>query len=587
MLDSQSPLLSPRIFTLARLSQWVALTAIGVGMLVLLGWTLDIGVLKSLSPRWVTMKANTALAFVLCGAALWGRVTERGCREQPRPEKADANFPVFLPDVAAALVAVIGVLTLAQYLFGISLGIDQLLFTDSRTAVGTAMPGRMSPATAFSFLLLGSALLLMRNARAFGAVQACALTAGTIGFFSLLGYLYSVKPLYTLQHDVTSIAFHTAAVIVILMVGILAVPPQRGLVAILASKSAGGVMARRLLPLAILIPFLIGIGALVGQRQGLYGVEFGLALVILVVITTMTALLVWNARDLHRMDLQRERDEEALRRAYDELEVRVLERTRELRVSNEQLAAEVVERQHAQAVLGQQSQELQRSNAELEQFAYVASHDLQEPLRMVTNYLQLLRQRYQGRLGSDADEFIEFAVDGAKRMQGLISDLLAFSRIGSRGEFFQSTDCNAVLATALNNLQETIRESGARITHDPLPVTMADTTQLTQLFQNLIANAIKFRADQPPQIHVRVQARGGFWQFAFEDNGIGIAPEYFERIFVLFQRLHGRLAYPGTGIGLAICKKVVERHSGRIWVESACNQGSVFYFTLPKLEHVL
>lgn len=278
----------------------------------------------------------------------------------------------------------------------------------------------------------------------------------------------------------------------------------------------------------------------------------------------------------------RKRSEDALRQAHNELEKRVLERTSELKESNQRLELEVMERKRAEAVLAQRSQELARSNAELEQMAYVASHDLQEPLRMVASYMQLLEKRYKDRLDIDANEFIGFAVDGAKRMQSLIDGLLTYSRVGTRAASLQPVDCMALVEKVISSIRIAIEESGARITCAPLPTVMGDATQLTQLFQNLIVNAIKFRGDQAPQIHIGAEAEDDFWRFSVQDNGIGIAPEYFERIFVMFQRLHSRSTYPGTGIGLAICKKIVERHGGHIWVESSPQQGSIFKFTLPQ-----
>lgn len=230
--------------------------------------------------------------------------------------------------------------------------------------------------------------------------------------------------------------------------------------------------------------------------------------------------------------------------------------------------------------LKKQTTDLYRSNKELEQFAYVASHDLQEPLRMVASYVQLLEKRYIGKLDEEADEFIAFAVDGATRMQILINDLLTFSRVGMRGKEFQLTDCNSVLDITLINLHKAIDESGAEVTHDSLPTLMADNLQLGQLFQNLIGNAIKFRGKNPPQIHVSAAQKGEAWVFSVSDNGIGIDPEHNDRIFIIFQRLHGRGQYPGTGIGLAISNKITERHGGRIWVESQLGKGSIFYFTI-------
>lgn len=279
-----------------------------------------------------------------------------------------------------------------------------------------------------------------------------------------------------------------------------------------------------------------------------------------------------------------------------------------------------VEKELAQRAqdLAKQAEELDRSNRDLQQFAYVASHDLQEPLRMVASYVQLLARRYKGKLDADADDFIAYAVDGAQRMQNLINALLAYSRVGTHGREFEPTDCNVVLSQAIANLQTAIVESEAVITHAPLPAVMADGSQLVQLFQNLIGNAIKFRSQTRTVIHVSAEsienARENAWMFSVRDNGIGVDPEYRDRIFIIFQRLHNKAEYPGTGIGLAICKRIVERHGGRIWVESvesmesaesmepvesmespesaesvkseksAQGKGTIFYFTIPKSE---
>ena len=251
------------------------------------------------------------------------------------------------------------------------------------------------------------------------------------------------------------------------------------------------------------------------------------------------------------------------------------------------VSREITERQRAEKELKETLGELARSNAELEQFAYVASHDLQEPLRMVSSYVQLLARRYEGKLDTDADEFIGFAVDGAKRMQGLINDLLTYSRVGTKGKPFETTDCNRVLSESLLNLSAATEESGAVITNDNLPTVMADRTQMVQLIQNLVANAIKFRNKDHPCIHVSSEQKNGTWVFSVSDNGIGIDSEYYDRIFAIFQRLHGKTEYPGTGIGLSVCKRIVERHGGRIWVDSEFGKGSRFYFTMPATESSL
>ncbi len=238
-------------------------------------------------------------------------------------------------------------------------------------------------------------------------------------------------------------------------------------------------------------------------------------------------------------------------------------------------------RKQAEESLAERAADLARSNRELAQFAYVASHDLQEPLRMVSSFTQLLARRYRGKLDDDADEFISYAVDGASRMQVLINDLLAYSRVGTRGNLPVPTASDAALDRALDNLQTAIEESGAEVVREPLPSVMGDDAQLVQLFQNLLSNAMKFRGDRVPRVQIRAEPAGKEWIFSIRDNGIGIDPQYAEQVFVIFQRLHTRVEYPGTGIGLAICKKIVERHGGRIWVESEPGQGTTFFFALP------
>ena len=243
---------------------------------------------------------------------------------------------------------------------------------------------------------------------------------------------------------------------------------------------------------------------------------------------------------------------------------------------------DISERKQTEAKLARIMADLESSNKELEQFAYVASHDLQEPLRMVSSYTQLLAQRYEGQLDDTARKYIHYAVDGAIRMQTLINDLLAYSRVGMRSQPLAPTDSHSALGEAIRNLVVMIEENHAIVTNDDLPTVRADASQLVLVFQNLLANAIKFRREDLPRVHVSAQDHGREWVFSVQDNGIGIAPQHAKRVFVIFQRLHTREEYPGTGIGLAVCQRIVERHGGKIWFESEPGKGATFFFTMPK-----
>jgi len=255
--------------------------------------------------------------------------------------------------------------------------------------------------------------------------------------------------------------------------------------------------------------------------------------------------------------------------------------TEELKTMNEELHLQMDFEVEAKRELEEIASKLKVSNKELEQFAYVASHDLQEPLRMVTSFTQLLERRYKGQLDEDADEYMGFIIEGSKRMKYLIDDLLEFSRLNTQAREFESVLLEITLEDVLRNLKASIKENNAQITHDPLPNIMGDQSQINQLLQNLIANAIKFHGDEPPEIHISTQQVGNEWIFAISDKGIGIDPEHQEQIFGIFKRLHTREEYEGTGIGLSICKRIVERHNGKIWVESEPGKGSTFYFTIP------
>ena len=267
------------------------------------------------------------------------------------------------------------------------------------------------------------------------------------------------------------------------------------------------------------------------------------------------------------------RAEEIIRISYDEMEKRVQQRTHELKNITEKLA--------------RSNEKLARSNTELRDFVYAASHDLQEPLRVIAGFANLLAKRYKGKLDEKADNYVGFITDGVESMYGVIKDLLEYSRIETTSKSFKSTDSSKALNQAISNLKASVEESGTEITVDALPAIMADDSQIVRLFQNLISNAIKFRSKEPPKIHISAAEVENGWLFSVQDNGIGIDPQYGKRIFVIFQRLHTREEYPGTGLGLTICARIVERHGGTIWVESGIGKGSTFFFTIPALRDFL
>ena len=315
--------------------------------------------------------------------------------------------------------------------------------------------------------------------------------------------------------------------------------------------------------------------ALLAIAIGLAVVVAGLAAVLRATAIRPVHVLAAEARRVADGDFGHEvaqtgpREIRGLADDVNTMRIRILQELSAVREANESLA------EHAA--------ELQRSNAELEQFAYVASHDLQEPLRKVTSFCQLLQRRYGGQLDEKADQYIEFAVDGAQRMQVLINDLLAFSRVGRSASELGPVACDAALAAAKANLSAQISQAGAVIEAGPLPAVRAQLTLLTVVFQNLLGNALKFKGEQPPRVVVAAERDGAFWTFSVTDNGIGIEPQYADRVFLIFQRLHDRATYPGTGIGLAMCRKIVDYFGGRIWLDTAVADGTRFCFTLPVL----
>ena len=516
---------------LLRLSRRASMAVMFVGTLVLIGWLLHVPVLKSAGPALIAMNPLTAVLFILSGAAL----IRAGERSRKRPDKVVM--------ICAVVILLGGAMKVAECVFAFKLDFDQLLFRRELSSPGPFGPNEIAMNTAISFICCGMGLLSLdvQTRRGFRPAQMFIVMVGLMALLALIGYGYRVLPLYSFGSRLP-MALNSAIGFELFAVAALAVRPSRGLMRVITSDTTGGSMARRLLPAAIFIPLILGAFLFSSEKHGMFAMESGISLFAFAIIVLFTAVIWWNAKLLFWAEQERLKAMEKLR---------------------------------------QTTLELERSNTELQQFAYVASHDLTEPLRMVVSYLELLTSRTRGKLGDEEKEFIGCAVDGARRMQTLIQDLLAYARVDTRGRPLEPTDCDRVLESVLANLKVAIEESHTVITHDRLPVVQGDAVQLTQVFQNLIGNAIKFHGKAEPKIFVGVKQEKNEWIFQVKDNGIGIDSRNFSRIFILFQRLHTRREYPGTGMGLAICKKIIERHGGRIWVESTPEHGTTFFFTIP------
>lgn len=524
---------------------WLTALPVLVAVLALIGWATGFRFLTSLRDTYFPMPPSTAVGLIVTAASLWTL----------------AFWPANLFTKAAGRIGslalmILGLIVLYEFVAEISPGIEERLSGISGELNGIPL-GRMSPIAAALFVLANLALILngLTGKHKLARNEAALLGLGVmfVGGITTLGYLYGTPLLYggsTRPVAPTagfSFLFLGAAIVLLTGPGSW---PLRNFV----GNRVQPRLLRTFLPIALSLIVAAGwLQAVIPENFDVNPVYLS-AILAIVFIAPATLLISRSARriggEIDRANAEREKAEAQVIRTLSELERANLE--------------------------------LERSNAELEQFAYVASHDLQEPLRTVTSFLQLLEKRYQQGLDDEAREFIGFAVDGARRMQALIDDLLRLSRVGTRGQPFAALPLDQALADAEANLSAAIEDAGARITHDPLPVASVDRLQLMQLFQNLLENAIKFRGPEPPRIHISCAERDTEWEICVRDNGKGFEQKYADRIFVIFQRLQGRDDYQGTGIGLAVAKKIVERHGGRIRVTSQPGVGSVFCFTVPR-----
>ena len=642
------------MFRLRTFSEILSICIVLMSILFLIGWAFSIGILKTPGPDFSTIKSNTAFSFLLVGIIIW-----------LLQEKRINSRNILIARILSLIILLIGSFTLFEYISGINLGIDQILFMEPHGAFQTGALNRMSLVAVSSLLLISISLLTIdrKEKGNFHLFQLLIIMVGLISFLIVLGYLYQTA-IYPIQNT-TAPSPYGSVMLLIIFIAIIASRPDNGFMKILTSEGSAGVFARRIIPSIIIIPLILGWLRLLGEQMQLYDAEFGTAITIFITILIL-ALLTWlSVQSIYKIDISRQRAEENIKtqanlinlthdaifvrnmddkitfwnkgseenygwsqeealgkvthellhteypKPLDEIQKDVLDYGQwdgelihkkrdgnfiivlsrwslQKDESGEPLGflevnTDITKRKEAQKKLKELVEELKRSNYELQQFTYITSHDLQEPLRSIASFAQLLERRYKDKLDSSADEYIDFIVSGAVRMKEMIQGLLDYSLVG-KGENFQLTDVNEIIGTVLSNLNRLIDENKAEITHDQLPTITADSRQLVQIFQNLIGNAIKFKKPKiQPKIHISgyLDTKKKEYIFSVSDNGIGIEKQYNNKIFDIFKRLHTIDEYRGTGIGLAICKRIVEHYGGKIWVESKYGKGSTFYFTIP------
>jgi signal transduction histidine kinase len=517
-------------YRLESISEYLSILITIIGLVILIGWIFNIAALKNFLPVFKPISPISALFFVLIGISLFLLQNKRM-----------NTVNIQITRILMCIIALISFLILIEYIFDVNLGVNRILMNYPLENINLAI---MAFNSSLTFLLTSFALLVLDKQINKGKypTQYIMLIVALIIIFAIAGYIYGASQLYKL-YFYTSMSFYTILLFVLTVPAVLFARPDKGLMKVLTGERLGSKFARRILPLIIIFPLLFGFLAFLGERAGFYDTSYAIAIMMILTIVFLV-FMVWNSmKSINKVDAERQRAKEDLKSLVNELK---------------------------------------HSNEELQQFAYITSHDLQEPLRTIASFTQLLEHRYRKELGSDADEYIDFIVSAAVRMKEMIQGLLDYSRIDTQGGEFKPTDLEEVLSVVLSNLNAAIKENNAEITHDPLPIVKVDERQFIQLFQNLISNAIKFRKeDELPKIHVGTAQKDGEYIFSVSDNGIGMENQYTDHIFEIFKRLHTIDEYDGTGIGLAVAERIIDRHGGRIWVKSELGKGSVFYFTLP------
>ncbi len=530
--------------SLKTFSKLSGLFTIVLGLIVIAGWVFNVATLKSIFPSEISMKANAALCFILSGIVFVFLL----------PSETRV-FRRRIGQIIALAVFTIGLLTLAEYIFNQNFGIDEMLFIESKDAFLNVSPGRMSANTAFGFIFIGLSLLFFdkKIGKYFLPSQVLSLLVVMLALMGLTSHFYSSWSLLQLFQS-TAMSFPTAFLFFIISLGILLSHPYEGFMKNATKENSSGIMLRYLFPAAILLPVSIELLATVGAEIGLYGINLTPIARTLGMFFSVVVLLWFAVSKYEQFELKQKQAEEKIRELNEELEKRVIERT----------------------------VELQNANKELESFSYSVSHDLRAPIRAINGFSSKLAEEYENVLDDEGKRLLNIVLKNTKNMGELIDDLLTFSRLSRKKVEFKEINMVELVNEVLKELTEFNEERKLDITVQDLPNVKGDRTLLRQVIVNLLSNSIKFtKSRDTTVIEVGGFAKDNLNSYYVKDNGVGFNMKYIQKAFEVFQRLHSSREFEGTGVGLAIVHKIIQRHGGQVWAGSEVNKGATFYFSLP------